>query len=195
MAPLPIDYASSPLGSLAGEAHLQRPFNETQPAAIIRVKNCSDEVKRKIVIEAVSFLSGGELSIAKGPYKGKNVTEETLQKRAAAGRNVNWEEFKIVPQPVALKIDGRVIQLHPGEEKIVPEGLWDLYCGNWDRMHSTDEKERTNELERLLNRGLNRFVMTEGNPYGFLQFTREPIELENRVIDRNHPLPSGMIEI
>jgi hypothetical protein len=203
------DYRNNPLGKFAGEEGLQVPYNAVT-TAIVRVRNLSGSVKRKIVKEWVSFATGGEDSILEGPYKGKNMTPQELQRQALSGRNVNWEVEAVRPQDFILRFDDRrwVIpalgedgEAESAPEVIVPEGVWDLYCGNFGLMNALmangqpDVKTRAQELERVQFRGLNRFVYGGKNQYGFLQFTREALTTDSIPLDRARILEGEIIEV
>lgn len=189
-----INYREQPLGSLPGEAHLQAPYNNSSPEAIVRVRNTSDVRKRRVVVEANSFAHVSERSIRdqKSPFRGRS--EEAVMRQGLT-RNVNWEEDRVEPIIAVLKFNGKRYVIQPGEEKIVEEGMWDLYCGNYNRMNSRDIREATDEMQRVNERGLSKWVVGTNNPYGYLEFTREPITVEAAVLDREH-MPAGpMMEI
>jgi hypothetical protein len=224
-----LDYRNAPLGSQRGEEHLQAPYNQRPSSAIIRVRNMSTVVARRVIIEAVSYRRGGEKSITEksGPFhKIANASVDALRFKVAQGENMNWEDMRVEPQDAVLRHDGKRFLIEykrdmsqpetvigrdkltghaivdrpplmgePGDWVAVSEGLWDLYMGNWERMHSGSEKERIDEIMQVNGRALNRFVVGEDNPYGYLEFSRDEIRIEEAVIDNERIRAGSLIEI
>lgn len=203
------DYRAAPLGSQPGEEGLSTPYNQTAADAVVRVRNLSASVKRRIIKEYVSGWDGGERSVKEGPYKGQPMTPRELQDRVIKGFNENWETEQVSPQDIVLTHNrqkylipayatdpetGKQIE-GDAPEVIVPPGMWDLYMGNFERMHSRDIRERTDEMQNVASRGLNRFVIAKGNPYGFLQFSREEMRVTSTVVDRDRIDRGEILEV
>lgn len=211
----PYDYRKQPLGSVAGEEGLAVPYNAVGEA-VVHVRNWSALHARKVLLEAVSPQRGGARSTTtKGsPFFGK--TPEELQRIVKdEGRDMNWYDIRIDPVSFGLRFDGEVIEIKPDLEEVdikdketgeyhtekqpvwrlVPPGAWDLYMGNWDRMHSSHIMERTREMEALNNRGLSRFVLRSDNDFGFLEFKREEVKYEVQRLDRAKLAGSSIIEV
>jgi hypothetical protein len=204
-----IDYRSAPLGSQPGEGHLQVPFNQVPDRVIVKVRNVSAIEKRRVLIEAVSIRRGGneQLKDAKrGAVWGKNVNPAELQFRVGAGEDVNWYEDRVAPIDFVVRHDGLRYRIYAVDPKTgenapwytVDPGVWDLYCGNWERMHGS-AKERATELEMLGVRGLSRYVRDpvnpEENPFGFLEFSREEIKVETALVDTAAVRSGKLIEV
>jgi hypothetical protein len=221
------DYRQHPLGSLHGEEHLQAPFNLRPVNAIVRVRNMSAMVERRVVKEAISIRRGGSLSITDGPYKNqRGVSVDALRFKVAEGENMNWEVMQVSPQDALLRLDGKrylieyprdtskpQIQIGvdpltrrpvldypakmgaPGEWVAVEAGLWDLYCGNWERMHAASQRERIEELQQLAGRGMSKWVVGDDNPYGYLEFSRTEIRVDEAVVDVERMRSGMLIEI
>ena len=200
------DYRAVPLGSLPGEAGLQSPYNLRPDMVIVKVRNLSAIHKHRIVREAVSIRRGGNEQLKDRHGKetwGSNVSPAELQFRVAQGEDVNWYEDKIVPQDFILRHDGRrylipAIDPKTGENApwiTVPAGAWDLYMGNWDRMHSPSAKERATELEMLGVRGFSKWVADDDNSFGFLEFSREIVRVETATVDAALVRSGRLIEV
>jgi len=195
VAPLGINYRDQPLGSLPGEQGLAVPYNQPRTTVIVRVRNLSATLKRAIVREYVSIRRGGQEMLADNEgrkrFGGNAVSPEVLHQRVAQGDNMNWVENRVSPIDFRIRHDNMPYTIHAvdpvtGENApwyVVAPGVWDLYMGNWDRMHSRDPRDKTREIEMLITRGLNRWVATEGNPYGILEFERQEVRIEQEAID------------
>ena len=207
---------SSPLGTLAGEANLQTPFNATPKRPNVYVVNHSRKKVRRMAVVSVSTLSGAEEALTSQTAKGKEYrttygNAENLY-RAAARRDMSIYEDKIEPAMLTINFDGQRFAIMPAPAddpdnppiEQIPEGAWDLYCGNWERMHALlptglpDEKTRGEETQRLMLRWTRKHnpvwrIMDDGkstdsqNAFGFVEFIREipkeaPIRVDGRFV-------------
>jgi hypothetical protein len=207
---------SAPLGTLAGEANLQTPFNATAKRPNVYVVNHSRKKTRRVCIVSVSTVSGAEEALTHQSAKGKEYrttygNAENLY-RAAARRDMSIYEDKVEPAMLTINFDGQRFVILPATEddpdnppvEQIPEGAWDLYCGNYQRTHALlpdgrpDEKVRGEEVQRLAltwNRKHNPTwrIMDDGvssdskNPFGFVEFIREipkeaPIRVDGRFV-------------
>lgn len=188
-------YGSIPLGSLPTERHLAAPYNSVPQSAVVEVRNLSASIKRRFVKEAISIRRGGDRAIKEGPYKGpeyKGTSVDMLRWRVAQGENMNWEIEDVKPTDWLLRHNSQEWMIWYADPVTnveapwitVNEGAWDLYMGNWERMHSTDAQERQREAQRLQGRGYFKYTVHEDNPYGFLEFRRRPIEAQQVLVDR-----------
>ncbi len=202
--------------------NLKVPYNLTPQTCVVRVRNLSALRKRRIVEEAVSYRRGGERSIKSGPYKGvPDVSVDALRaKIIVSGEDMNWYSEKIVPVDFRIQHDSKRPIIPYQDFKtgavapwiIVDPGTWDLYMGNWERAHSSDHRERINEQQATALRGLNRFCIAaedienqrspdamkdvlDENPFGFLQFMREPIAVMDAVVDIDRVRAGNLIEV
>ncbi len=209
--PAPIDYTQAPLGSLPGEQGLMNPYNATPQNVVVSVRNLSASRKRRIVKEYVSFRRGGEMQLNDPKLKRElhgNTSVDELRRRAGMGENLNLEETVTSPLDFIIRFDSQrylIPYMDPKTGELapwitVPPGTWDLYCGNYERMHGSDRRERINEIGSLNSRNLARFVIntedeTDERPYAFLEFRREEIKVADVVID-SHRVQSGtLIEV
>ena len=202
--PEPFDYKAQPLGSLPGEAHLRIAYNQVPVNCVVRVRNLSGEHKRKIIIEAVSLRRGGERSIMEGPYRAqKNMSVDALRFRASQGENMNWVGEQVLATDFVIRHNNvRYLVPHTdaktGEKApwvTVEPGVWDLYQGNWERMHSDDLRERTDEVQRLNLRGFAKWTIEDEAGYGFLEFNREEIRINTMDIDNQIVASGAIIEV
>lgn len=175
---------------------------ERATGVVLKVKNYSARYPRKIVKTAVSWWRGADNI----PEKERNgATVEAIQREALNVDKTKYEK-KIKPTTALLMHDGKNYAVPPAasadEEPpavIVPEGLYDLYCGNYARMNSADINERVDEANRLAMRraGKDSPVIqydAEGNHVsGFLEFIREEVRPQAAKLDAAK-LRSGDIE-
>jgi hypothetical protein len=194
----------TPLGRADGEANLQVPFNAKPTSVIISVKNHSATVERKVLKAAVSYMGGTEQKAVRDHWEG--MTSEAIQKEAAR-RDMNVYDHKVKPVKAMLPFDGKNYIIPPGKTKedeppkvTVPEGMWDLYMGNWERMNGSAQ-ERNEELQRLATRfsGRENPAMqfdAQGNvKSGYLEFIREEVRPEAYALDREALASSDIEEV
>jgi hypothetical protein len=209
------NYRTQPLGTLDGEAGLTVPYNMSAEA-VIHVRNWSALRPRRVLVEAVSPQRGGTRQVKEKGNPNFGRTPEELQRLVKdEGRDMNWYEYKIAPIPFGLRFDGQVVEIRPDLEEVdvknpdtgeyhmekqpkwylIKPGAWDLYMGNFERMQSRNNMERSKEMEQLNNRGLHRWVLSADNPYGILEFKREEIRYETQRVDRDRVSAGEIIEV
>lgn len=213
-----------PLGSVNGE-NFTVPANYRIPQARIYVVNHSRTRKWKRLVLAVSHLRGAEdaLMMNKG-LRDVYGSTELVYKQVEKGRSMN--QYKEEVKPVVFKLDlpgGKALHVPPAAKEDdpplmveVPDGTWDLYLGNYDRMQGYPGKEsRTlpdgspNPRERqdtriaqeestaLALRWQTRhnpvFRVTDDgvsedreNPFGILEFIRVPQRAVAQAIDKDY---------
>jgi hypothetical protein len=200
-----IDYTKAPLGSLPGEQGLQAPYNGSVQNVVVRVRNLSATVKRKVAKEYVSWRRGGEVTLADKKYAeqhfGNTSSVDQLRMRAANNEDMNLYDYRVEPQAFVLRFDNKRYEIPPFDQDgnpapwiTVPSGVWDLYMGNWERMHSKSGRERANEMTMLNGRNLNRFVIGESNS-GYLEFSREEIKVTEVLVDQERVRTGSLIEV
>ena len=196
------DLERTPLGLANGEANLQTPFNSTPVQTIVRVRNLSATIPRRVVKTYVSDRRGGE-KLAKS----NNLSMTEIHEMA---KSQDMNEYKTVTKPIktALTHDNRTFVIPPATSKdeeppwvIVPEGMWDLYLGNYQRMHGTPQ-ERSDEASRLAGRFqgrenpvLRRNAATGEPMSGYIEFTREDVMPEQHAIDSNELRVGEIVEV
>jgi hypothetical protein len=207
-----LDLQNNPLGSVQGEANLQSPFNAVQQAPRVYVVNHSATVKRRWVKVAVSGRRGAREALAADPSLRKDFTPQSIYDEVRGGQDMNVYVEGIKPVVLKMEFNGRSFFISPAEceyeydkdknivkvvrvikeaqLQLVPEGLWDLYLGNYARMRSTKQDERSHEHERIAVAWTQRYnpaliinddgeKQTRNNPFGYVEFIR--------VIEREAP--------
>lgn len=193
---------SSPLGTGDMEGGLQAPFNAPREHVVVKVRNLSALQKRRYVIEPISWLRGGEQYADEMQQKGKFVNLETLQKRAAHGADVSPTEVAVKPVDVFLTFDNAHYYVPAVDDKTgekapwvdVPDGVYDLYVGNFQRLN--DPRERAKELERVKSRRKD-YVVRAGdkNEYAFLEFSYEVIQPTAIAVDKERIYAGEVVEV
>lgn len=197
----------SPLGTGDGEGSLQAPFNASKVIARVRVRNLSAIRKREHIIEPVSWLRGGEEhydELAKAGKLPGTSSIESLHRMAAHGREASITNYEIAPVDVLVTFDsGQYVIPHTdpktGEEAPwieVPDGVYDLYVGNYQRLK--DPMERAKEIERVKNRRRD-LVVREGdkdkNKWAFLEFSYEEIKPIAVAVDAERIYAGEVVEV
>ena len=83
----------------------------------------------------------------------------------------------------------------------VPEGVWDLYLGNYDRMNSSNATEKMQEMMKLSQRFAGRENPAvqkdeDGNVIsGYVEFAREEISPQSRAVDSDQLVASEIEEV
>ena len=206
----------NPLGSLQGEANLQTPFNATSKHPNVFVINHSRTKTRKVCVVPVSEFSGGEDALQYSKeHKLTLHQHHSIDTLYAAAKKRDMSIYEDVVRPVVVKmtIDGRDYFISPAPEndpdnppmEQVDEGVWDLYLGNYDRMHpetkpardqATARKEMGEETARLALAWSGRKnpvwrVVVDGkveernNPFGYIEFVRQVPTEAPRSIDKS----------
>lgn len=186
--------AQTPLGRADGEANLTVPFNQGPTTVIVRVRNHSRTANRRILHKPVSQTQGGDDLEVQAKYPG--MSAESIQK-AAQQRDMSVYKMGVKAVKASLPFDGKMYVIPPAKTAdeeppavIVPEGMWDLYMGNWERMNGTPQ-DRTEELARLAARFSGRenpamVFDSAGNVVrGYLEFIREEVRPSSYAADAN----------
>ena len=135
----------------------------------------------------------GRLTARLAAYE-KNIA--TLQEAVRDGQDMNVYEEKIERVMFAPMFNGRRYPVPPakGDEDPpriqVPDAFWDLYCGNYERMHSGDPRIREAEMLKFANSQIRRnspilIVTIDGkstmkleNHFGFIEIERVTEHME-----------------
>ena len=165
---------------------------------------------RKIIKEYVSWRRGGEAQLSDAKYRERihgQTSVDQLRERARSGEDMNWTETATVATAFVIRHNNRKIVV-PAFDSITQEpapwitvdpGIWDLYMGNYDRMHSADIRERNDELTLLAGRNLHRFAYAEDadeeRPFAFLEFSREEVLYTEAVVDQSMIAAGRLIEV
>jgi hypothetical protein len=191
-----LDLKQNPLGLGKGDPSFQAPFNASLPQARVYLINHSAAVRRKFVKVGVSFKRGAAQALQADAELRKLYNIATLREAVADGQDMNVYAEKISPVLYGPRWNNTVYRIppamNPGDPPPriqVPEGVWDLLMGNYDRMHSADPRERAEESMRLATSMTNkhspiRFVTLDGerverdNEFGFIEIERVTEKLE-----------------
>jgi hypothetical protein len=166
---------TTPLGREASDPNPMVPVNYRGRKAIVYARNFSAVEKRTVIVDAVSFIRGGDTIQEKLAKRGQGVSLDKLHEKAlnhVTAAEMSLKEDTLLPCVFIVEFDGKKIPIpyhdvcmrnpadkeckeHPGRFCvdapfiIVDEGAWDLYCGNYDLMHYGTPKDHENELTRL----------------------------------------------
>jgi len=215
-----LDLQSNPLGTQKGE-NFGVPSNYVIPPARIYVRNWSRTHQYKYVWIPVSFRRGAEDALREDKELAKIYNVDTIYNRIIRDGQ-DFTRYKNDLHPVALQflVGGQKVIIPPAKDadseppKVeVPEGSWDLFLGNYDRMRAVDvhsgEPNRTvimDEQSRLSFSWRNRHnpVMrytddgvetTIKNEFGFIEFIREPIRASAEVMDKDFLTAMELVEV
>jgi hypothetical protein len=180
--------SSVPLGFMDGESSINVPLNRGENTVLVRVRNRSAELERNVYHD--DHISG---------FRGGEVYEEERNKSKSdaftMGKEMTPYTKQIKPTNIVLKFDNKsyLVPSHgpngePSPWVPVPEGLYDLYVGNYSRMNSKDPKIKNDEIALIqLRRGKadRDFVIRPGvsNPWAFLEFDYKIIEPTSIAVD------------
>jgi hypothetical protein len=185
-----LDLKSNPLGMSPGDPSFSAPFNHGAAQARVFLRNWSASQKRKYVKIPVSERRGAAKALVADKELGRIYNVATLHEAIKEGQDMNVYDFQIRPVLFAPLWDGKRWPIPPAPNAEdeppsvqVPEGLWDLLMGNYERMNSPIEKERSDEAMRLATSMLFKhssilFVTIDGkrsmrdNPFGFIEISR-----------------------
>lgn len=207
---------SAPLGTVGGDINPTIPANYRGAKAVIYARNLSAIEKHRVIVDAVSFARGGEIIQEDLAKKGQGVSLDKLHERAL-NHNVDLSKTDDVLLPVVFLVEfnGRKtpVPFHgidavtheecDAPRIIVPEGAWDLYCGNYDLLHYGNAKDREGEIVRLRNKWgrYNRVFCDDfprgqqGSQYAYVEFIREPIPEAAAVVDTEELFPGMLVEV
>uniref|UniRef100_E6QP85 Uncharacterized protein n=1 Tax=mine drainage metagenome TaxID=410659 RepID=E6QP85_9ZZZZ len=207
-----LDLQQNPMGLGQNEGNLQTPFNAAMPAARVYVRNWSRTQKRKMVKIAVSERRGADEALLADKELQKRYNVDTLSSRAGKGFDVNVYETKVHPVAHRLKWNNRDFVILPASSDdedppmvLLPEGVWDLYLGNYERMHSDDHRVRAEEGGRLGTIWLRRHnpilkvtdngeTKVRDNAFGYLEFIRVVEKEAPATIDRDFLTALELVE-
>lgn len=206
-----IDLQQKPLGTQAGE-NFKVPVNFRMPSVRVYVINHSRTKEWKRVAVAVSERRGAEDALIYDKKLAEIYNVDTLAKRVEQGRDMNRYEKEAKAVIYGLRIGGKVIPVPPAKSESeapprieVPEGAWDLYLGNFERMHSGDSVVLGEEATRLAMAWRYRHnpvfrVTIDGeskdrdNDFGFLEFVREPVVITTTPLDKEYLTALDLVE-
>lgn len=215
----------NPLGSMANE-NFSVPSNYRVPPARIYVINHSRTRKWKRITIPVSIRQGADQALmADREFRQLYGNEDMVYKAVRDGRDMNRykEEVKPVVWKLALP-GGKFVPIPPAHEDTpdklimveVPDGTWDIYLGNYERMRGFpgigprllddgtpnpkekfDQPLQGREQTALSLRWRTRhnpvFAFSDDgvktdqkNPYGVLEFVRITQRATEEVVDKDY---------
>ena len=205
------DLQQTALGNAPGDPNLNMPFGSKLPAARIFLRNHSTKQIVKFKQVSVSARRGAAQALAADKKLREIYNMATFYDAVKAGEDMNVYGERKKSVLYAPKFDGRTWSIPParGEEEPVavqvPEGMWDLLMGNYERMHSADHRVRAEEAVRFANSMIFRtnfilFVTVDGqrqmrdNPFGFIEIERRTEKFEPVHVDSEFLTALEMVE-
>lgn len=203
------------------QAH-RRPFNTVDETVIVRVRNLSGLRPRRIELDHISFYRGGEVWAQEQGEKGRQVNLDMLYAQIAkfgdTARNVQPTEMKLSPIDAILSWNGGTYLVPSHDEHgkpapwcEIPEGVMDLYYGNWKRLHELTARDRTGELESVrarrrdfvIRRPISADFMKESeaekadkdNDYAFIVFDRKVVQPQAVAVDMERVYSGRAMEV
>jgi hypothetical protein len=218
-----LELESSPLGTKRGE-NFGVAANYVEPPARIYVRNWSATVERKEILVAVSTRRGAEeaLNVDKDLRNIYNV--DTLYRTVEQGRDMNRYRKRIHPVIFKIQVGQKTRFIPPAKDasepppKVeVPEGAWDLFLGNYERMRgivrdfrgdvkrsgdATVIGEETSRWNLYWSRRHNPVMsytddgdtVDRKNQFGFLEFIRETVEPMQEMLDKEYLTALDLVE-
>ena len=203
------DVLAKPLGTVVGDPRPGYAQNARMPTAIFFARNLSNKVERKV-------LKGKAVSAAQQvPEKVKakfGMDGEAIKDAINMGRaDFNEYEYKISPVHKKLMADSQTY-LIPASEKEgeagpwvpIPESLYELWLGSWERRHALnkdgtpDTQVRREESTRLANSISSSVVFEEGTDrpeLAYIEMKREEIITAPIAADREMVYAGVKIEV
>jgi hypothetical protein len=203
---------NNPLGLGQGDPSFMSTFGAKLPKARIFLRNWSGRQKRTYVKTAVSFRRGASKLLQEDAELRKIHNIATLNEAIKEGIDMNKYAEKIQAVIFAPMFNGRRYPIPPakaGEEEPpliqVPEGMWDILMGNYERMNSVDIRIRSEEETRFANSQHGKhspilFITEDGkrrmkeNPFGFIEIERRTEHMEPVAPDTEFLTALEMVE-
>lgn len=222
------DLTQHPLGTSRGE-NFNVPQNYRIPPARIYVLNHSRTQKRKYPTVVVSELHGAEEALILDKELAKTYNVDTLTRQVEKGKDMTRYKVGIEAVNFRLRLPGgQTVVVPPASTQDgkppaveVPDGTWDLYMGNYNRMQGfagvkprdeekfdrnvqSDEearlalywRQRYNPVFQVTDDGATKPFLWGGgpNPFGFLEFVRISQRAVLEPIDREYLTSLDVVE-
>ena len=204
------DLVSTPLGSAPGDPTPELAYNRAPGDDLVRwfVRNWSGNQSRRYIKEYVSLFGGGEVTAKEKQAKGEPFSIEDLRSKIARGQDASIVADGTKAVPAILTGDSKKFLIEPSKDpKKEPPWIpitgtvFDLYYGNYDRIHGGDAREAAKELESLaLRRRVDPVIRFDKkgrptNPFGYLEFKREVMEPKTMAVDAEEVFAGEYIEV
>lgn len=207
---------SSPIGSQAGDPRPGVAFNALPASAVYFARNLSHKEPRKVLRKAVSAIG----HVPEEIQQKAKLDESTIRDMVNHGLQ-DFSEYDYVIDPVdkVFYADGKPYAVrcsrekgHAGEWTPIPESVWDLQLGNFNRMHgiatidpmtnkprAVDPFDKADEQTKLSGRFAGRGVAfeegTDRGEWAYIEMRREEIVSEPVAVDREKIHAGIRIEI
>ncbi len=191
-----LDLQNQPLGMGPNDPHFGTPFGGNIAPARVFLRNHSAKQKRKYVKVPVSWRRGAAAALSASDKATRDMYNvATYVEAIKEGQDMNVYAEKIERVLFAPMFNGKRYPIPPakGDEEPpliqVPDGLWDLLCGNYTRMNAVDPRVREAEMARFALSQVRKhspilFVTVDGqrtmkdNPFGFIEIERRTERME-----------------
>lgn len=199
----------TPLGQAPGDPRPGLALNYSESSELIKcyVRNWSGNIKRKFIVDHISPYRGGERTAELMREKAQPFDVEKLRAQAARGTDASIKDYAIKPVAVKLQFNQMLFLVDPSKDPKkdpewvpIPQGVMDLYYGNWERLEGLDARERAREIERVQFRRQdvcirkNKAGVNE-NEYGFLEFKREIMQPMQVAVDAEMVFTDDYVEV
>ena len=212
------DLEENELGTQKGE-QFDVPSNYRIPTCRVYVINHSRTQPWKRIKVAVSEQRGAEDALVADKELAKIYNVDTLIQRVAKGIDMNRYETSVKPVVFAFTLSGKQYIIPPAKTKDeepprieVPEGAWDLFLGNYDRMRSKDPEQKGSERVWISKRWKLRANPVfqfrvdgdltpysskgkEANAFGFIELMRETQHVGEIPMDREYLRAMEIVEV
>lgn len=222
-----LDLQQNPLGSRRGE-NFDVPVNFRMPDCRVYMVNHSRVRPWRRIVVAVSSMRGAEEALVYDKALAKVYNVDTLLARVQKGFDMNRYETSVKPVAFKFEFGGKPFIIPPAKTADeapprieVPEGCWDLFLGNFERLvlgfrASSDGKPFDNQdinaervwLSKRWSRrsnpvfmyqvdGKTKEVHKDGkiNESGFIEFVRETQHVGEIPLDREYLSAIDLLEV
>jgi hypothetical protein len=201
--------SSRPFGQAPGDPVAGAAMNRNDEAEYTKcyARNWSNSRERRYITEAISWLRGGQKAEQLAKKTGEDFEMPYKRREAYAGQDPSVTAVEIKPVEAVLQFDNSRFIIPPAKDAkkepewiAIPQGVMDLYYGNWERLNSPNARERAQEMEAVKGRRKDYCVRLDArgqntNEFGFLEFKREIIARENIAIDSDSVFPDNYVEV
>jgi hypothetical protein len=204
------DLVSTPLGSAPGDPTPELAYNRAPSEDLIRyfVRNWSGNKNRRYIKEYVSLFGGGEQTAKEKKEKGEPFSIEELRAKISRGQDASIVADGTKAIPAILTGNSQKFLVEPTKNPKedppwvpITGTVYDLYYGNFERLHGGDPREAAREMESLaLRRRVDPVMRVDKhgrptNPFGFLEFKREVMEPKTMAVDAEEVFAGEYIEV
>lgn len=194
---------ASPLGSKVGDPRPGIAQNARPAQAIYFARNLSNKVERKVLRRAVSAVQRVPESVQRDYHMDAAEIQDKTNRGLA---DFNTYELAVDPIDKQMMFDSRPYIVRCSREKgkegewtPIPEGLYELYLGSYDRRNSSDEQVRREERVHMTNANQGRSIVfeegAERGEWAYIEMRREEIKTAPVAADRERIYQGVAVEI